>query len=83
MATQNIKTALSRCYSYAILSVFALLLYLSYLSLLGTKSNPAVLKYFDYEKEREIMETVPEMIPEFVVPDLTGFKVCELKKLYF
>ena len=53
------------------------LVILFHLFVLGTKSNPAVLKYFDYEKEREMMEIVPEMIPEFVVPDLTGFNVSD------
>jgi len=41
----------------------------------GAQQNPAVIKYYDYVKDREIHEVVPEMIPEFVVPDLEGFKV--------
>ncbi|XP_067951658.1 uncharacterized protein [Watersipora subatra] len=40
-----------------------------------SKSNPAVIKYYDYVKEREMIETVPEMIPEFIVPSLANFKL--------
>lgn len=45
------------------------------LFLIETKPNPALLSYYDYVKDREIKELIPEMIPEFVVPDLTDFQV--------
>ena len=48
---------------------------LFHLLYIGSKSNPAVIKYYDYVKEREMIETVPEMIPEFIVPSLANFKV--------
>ena len=34
-----------------------------------------MIKYYDYAKEREIIESFPEMIPEFIVPDLTDCNV--------
>lgn len=42
---------------------------------IGAKENCAVLTYYDYVKEREVTEIVAEMIPEFVVPDLSKYKV--------
>lgn len=39
--------------------------------------NPSVIKYYDYVKERELKEHIPEMVPEFVIPDLSDFKVSE------